>query len=92
MRLAKDWLACREAPSHPAEMFVVTEADAAAIRAIFEQHGELSAAIEVRRLFPGITDNVRARECARTIAGWKPLPPMPEKRRVVSLRRGDRPA
>ena len=26
------------------------------------------------RLFPGITDNVRARECARTIAGWKPLP------------------
>jgi hypothetical protein len=55
-------------------MFVVTEADAAAIRAIFEQHGELSAAIEVRRLFPGITDNVRARECARTIAGWKPLP------------------
>jgi hypothetical protein len=55
-------------------MFVVTEADAAAIRAIFEREGELSAAIEVRRLFPGITDNVRARECARTIAGWKPLP------------------
>ncbi len=31
-------------------MFVVTEADAAAIRAVFEQEGELSAAIEVRRL------------------------------------------
>jgi hypothetical protein len=55
-------------------MFVVTEAAAAAIRAIFEQEGELSAAIEVRRLFPGITDNGKARECARTIAGWKPLP------------------
>src|ERR1700693_3255707 len=55
-------------------MFVVTEAAAAAIRAIYEQEGELSAAIEVRRLFPGITDNAEARACARTIAGWKPLP------------------
>jgi hypothetical protein len=51
-------------------MFVVTEAEAAAIRAVYEQEGELSAAIEVRRLFPGITDNVQAREHARTIAGW----------------------
>jgi hypothetical protein len=55
-------------------MFVVSEAAAAAIRAIFEQRGELSAVIELRRLFPGITDNAQARECARTIAGWKPLP------------------
>jgi hypothetical protein len=55
-------------------MFVVTEEDAAAIRAVFEQDGELSAAIELRRLFPGITDNARARECARAIAGWLPLP------------------
>jgi hypothetical protein len=55
-------------------MFAVTEAAAAAIRAIFAQEGELSAAIEVRRLFPGITDNAQARACARTIAGWKPLP------------------
>jgi hypothetical protein len=61
-------------------MFVVTEADAAAIRAAFEQRGELSAAIELRRLFPGITDNAQARECARTIAGWKPLPLRPVKR------------
>jgi hypothetical protein len=55
-------------------MFVVSEEAAAAIRTTYEQDGELSAAIEVRRLFPGITDNVRARECARSIAGWKPLP------------------
>ena len=48
--------------------------DAATIRTTFEQEGELSAAIEVRRLFPGITDNAKARECARIIAGWKPLP------------------
>ena len=51
-------------------MFVVT---------VFEQQGELSAAIELRRLFPGVTDNAQARACARTIAGWKPLavPPRP---------------
>ena len=55
-------------------MFVVTEADAAAIRAVFEQEGEPSAAIEVRRRFPGTTDNATARAHARTIAGWKPLP------------------
>jgi hypothetical protein len=30
---------------HPPTMFVVTEADAAAIRATYEQDGELSAAI-----------------------------------------------
>jgi hypothetical protein len=51
-------------------MFVVTEADAAAIRAVFEQHGEFSAAIELRRRFPGITDNAQERESARTIASW----------------------
>lgn len=55
-------------------MFAVTEADAAAIRAVFEQEGELSAAIELRRRFPGVTDNAKARACARTIAGWTPLP------------------
>ena len=54
-------------------MFVVTEADAAAIRATYEQEGELSAAIELRRRFPGIIDNAKARECARSIAGWRRL-------------------
>jgi hypothetical protein len=58
-------------------MFVVTEADSAAIRAAFDQEGELSAAIELRRRFPGITDNAEARACARTIAGWTPLPDPP---------------
>jgi hypothetical protein len=57
-----------------AGMFVVSEEAAAAIRAIFDQEGEMSAAIELRRRFPGITDNAKARECARIIAGWKPLP------------------
>ena len=54
-------------------MFVVSEADAASIRAAFDQGGEFAAAIELRRLFPGITDNAEARACARTIAGWKPV-------------------
>jgi len=58
-------------------MFVVTEADAAAIPAVFNQEGELSAVIELRRRFPGITDNARAREFARSIAGWTPLPVRP---------------
>ena len=63
-------------------MFVVTEAEAAAIRAAFEQRGELSAAVELRRLFPAVTDTAQARACARTIAGWKPL--------AVPLRLGKR--
>jgi hypothetical protein len=33
-------------------MFSVTEADAAAIRAVYEKRGELSAAVELRRRFP----------------------------------------
>ena len=65
-------------------MFIVTEADAAAIRAVFTQEGELSAAIEMRRRFPGITDNAKARVCARSIAGWTPLPARPAQ--VTRLR------
>ena len=60
-------------------MIAVTEADAAAIRAIYEQRGEFAAAVELRQRFPGIGDNAQARECARTIAGWKPLPVRPLK-------------
>jgi hypothetical protein len=68
-------------------MFAVTEAKAAAIRAAFEQGGEFAAAVELRRLFPGVTDNAEARECARTIAAWKPLPVRADGR-VERLRRG----
>jgi hypothetical protein len=52
-------------------MFVVSDADAAAIRAIFHQRGELSAAVELRRLFRGLSPET-ARECVRTIASWEP--------------------
>jgi hypothetical protein len=69
-------------------MFCVSESEAAAIRTAYEQGGELSAAIELRRLFPGITDNAKARECARTIAGWTPLPaPAPKVPRRPRRRR-----
>jgi hypothetical protein len=61
-------------------MYVVTEADAAAIREAYETGGELSAAVELRR-FPGITDNAKAREQAMALAGWTPLPPRPVRRR-----------
>jgi hypothetical protein len=62
-------------------MYVVTEADAAAIREVYERDGELSAAIELRRRFPGIIDNATAREQARRIAAWTPLAPLPARRR-----------
>jgi hypothetical protein len=55
-------------------MFLISEAQAAAVRTAFIERGELAGAIELRRLFPGIVDNARARALAQTIAGWKPLP------------------
>ena len=53
-------------------VFSISEAEAAAIRRAYEQDGELSAAVELRRLFPGVGTEA-ARRCARMIAGWKPL-------------------
>jgi hypothetical protein len=75
-------------------MFLVTEAAAAAIRTVFEQEGELSAAIELRRLFPGITDNAKARVHARTIAGEQPrtAPAAAEKRVIRLTAKRERPA
>jgi hypothetical protein len=60
-------------------MLVVSEAGAATIRTAFEQSGELAKTLELRRLVPLITDIVEARECARTVAGWKPLPVTPRR-------------
>jgi hypothetical protein len=69
-------------------MFVVSEAETAAIRAVFEQCGEFAAAVELRRRFLGVTDSAQAWECVRTIAGWKPpraskrTPKLPRLRRT----------
>ena len=71
---------------HAPAMFIVTEADAAAIRTAFHEEGELSVIIELRQRFPGITDHAKARACARTIAGWQPPSAVP--RPVVPLRPG----
>lgn len=65
-------------------MFMVSEEVAAAVRRTYEESGELAAAIELRRHFPGITDNENARRCVRTIAGWTALPPQPIKRQRTS--------
>jgi hypothetical protein len=54
-------------------MFCVSEEQAAVIRTAFEQRGELSAVVELRRLFPGVANIALARECVRTIAGWQPV-------------------
>jgi hypothetical protein len=61
-------------------MFVVSEQAAAAIRTASDHGEEFAAAVELRRRFPGVTDN----EHARAIAGWKavklPLrPPAPPR-------------
>jgi hypothetical protein len=70
-------------------MFAVTEAEAAAIRTTFEQGGEYAAAVVLRRLFPGVTENAEAGECACTIAAWKPLPVRVRRvRRVARLEVG----
>jgi hypothetical protein len=81
------YVAGHAAPHHAPAMFVVTEAEAAAIRAVYDQRGEFAAAVELRRRFPGITDNTQARECVRTIAGWKPLQPVKRLPRPPRLRR-----
>ena len=73
--------------SHAPTMFSVSEAQAAIIRAAFEQHGELSAVVELRRLFPGVGNIAWARECVRTIADWQPLNVRPSAIPQRALRR-----
>jgi hypothetical protein len=60
-------------------MFSVDEATAAAVRKVFQESGEFAAAVELRRYFPGITDNENARLCVQAITWWKPLPLLPPK-------------
>jgi hypothetical protein len=83
MRSATDASLAAATPRfHAGAMFVVSEEEAAAIQAAFDRGGEFAAAVELRRRFPGISDNEQARRCARTIVGWQPvkLPPRPPAR------------
>ena len=69
-------------------MFVVDEATAEAIRSAYDEGGELSGIVEFRRHFPLITDNAKAGECVRIIAGWKAVPNRkPEAARPPRARR-----
>jgi len=55
-------------------MFVVDAKTAEAIRRAWDESGELSAVLELRRHYPLITDNAQARLCVRTIVGWTQRP------------------
>ena len=66
-------------------MYIVTEAQAAEIRAALANGGEFSAAVELRRIFPALLDNAEALAQVRVIAGWAPLPQSPP-RSVTRLR------
>jgi hypothetical protein len=68
-------------------MFLVIKADIVAIREVYDRDGEFAAAVELRRLFPGIPDNAMARENVRAIVGWKPLPKAAAPTRVRHPRR-----
>ena len=80
-------LASDQIESHGFRMFMVSAAEAAAIRQAYEESGELAAAVELRRYFPGIADNANARLCARTIASWAPVPPVAKRCASAKKRR-----
>jgi hypothetical protein len=54
-------------------MFCVDGSSAEAIHRAFDEGGELPAAVELRRHFPGIVDNADARRCVQAITGWMPI-------------------
>ena len=55
-------------------MFAIDDATVLAVRHAFATHGELAAAVELRRHFPGIGDLAWAREVVRMILRWQPIP------------------
>ena len=61
-------------------MFALNETEIASIHAAFDAGGELGAAVELRRMFPGIADLEKARQCARTILGWARPAPAPSQK------------
>ena len=60
-------------------MFAVDEEAAHAIRQACQDGGELSGVVELRRRFPGIADNARARLCLEAIMSWGPPAPALEQ-------------
>jgi hypothetical protein len=70
-------------------MFSLNEDEITSVRAAFDTGGEFAASVELRRLFPGITDLQKARQCVRIIAGWSRPASAIQKRvdPISSLRR-----
>jgi hypothetical protein len=60
------------AASHISRMFIVDEASVEAVRRSFAESGELAAAVELRRRFPGINDLAHARKLVRVLLSWRP--------------------
>ncbi len=60
-------------------MFMVDAETADAIRRAWDEGGELSAVVELRRHFPLITDNANARRCVHSIVSWTPRPAADEE-------------
>ena len=58
-------------------MFCVEQGVAEAIRRAFEESGELAAIAELRRHYPLLANNERARDCVMAIVGWQPVSPPP---------------
>ena len=56
-------------------MFAIDAAAAEAVRRVLAESGELAAAVELRRRFPGLRDIAQARSCVRSIATWAPPAP-----------------
>ena len=72
-------------------MFTVDEASAAAIRRAYDEGGELTGVVELRRHFPLITDNAHARRCVRMIASWQTIPEQNLPRAAHRGRRAPKP-
>ena len=62
-------------------MFMVDEEIAAAIRRAWDEGGELSAVVELRRHFSLVAAGENARLCERTIVGWTQRPAPDQERR-----------
>ena len=77
-------LSDRAAATHAFGMFLITEADAVAIRAICTRRGNCRLLLSCVDGFRGSLTTRRPAAYARSIAGWMPL--QPELRPVTRLR------
>jgi hypothetical protein len=69
-------------------MFLINEPIITAIRAAYAEGGELAAAVELLRHFPGIAVTA-APSCARSIAAMEPLreiPPLLRRKKCAKRR------